>query len=330
MEHNLYYKNNELGEQTIAKDRPGIPKWMNAIRLHTASGPDGLVYEQVETPEPKTGEVLVRVHAAAITRDELTWPTDRLPAIPSYEFSGVVAALGSEVENVKVGEPVYALSAFNRDGAAADYGIVSKQFLAPKPESIDHIQSASIPLAALTAWQGLFEHGQLTKGQRVLIHGATGGVGNFAVQLARQCGAYVIGTVSTMHVAAAQKLGVDQVIDYTTTRFEAVAGPVDLVFDTVGGDRLERSPSVVRPGGRLVSVATEPSQEQATAHNIQALYFVVKPNGNQLAELTRLVDSGKLQPAIDQVFPLVHAREAFERSLAAHSAGKIVLRIADK
>jgi NADPH:quinone reductase-like Zn-dependent oxidoreductase len=303
---------------------------MNAVRLHTANGPAGLVYEQIETPAPNAGEVLVKVQAAAITRDELSWPTDRLPAIPSYEFSGVVAAVGSEVENVRVGEPVYALSAFDRDGAAADYVVVSRNFIAPKPESINYIQSATIPLAALTAWQGLFEHGHLAKGQRVLIHGATGGVGNFAVQLARQCGAYVLGTVSTRHLAAAQELGMDEIIDQTTTRFEDVAGQVDLVFDTVGGERLERSAAVVRPGGRLVSVASEPSQELAKAHHIQALYFVVKPNGAQLAQLGEVVDRGQLHPVIDQVFLLSDARAAFERSQAAHPAGKIVLSVTNQ
>ena len=309
-------------------ETPKISPKMNAMRLHTATGPAGLVYEQVETPQPKAGEVLVRVHAAAITRDELDWPVKRLPAIPSYEFSGVVAALGPNVDGIAVGEPVYALSAFDRDGAAADYIAVSKEFLAPKAKTLDHIENASVPLAALTAWQGLFEHGQLTKGQRVLIHGATGGVGHFAVQLARHYGAYVIGTVSTANLETARQLDANEMIDHTTTRFDEVVGQVDLVFDTVGGDRLERSVSVVRPGGRLVSVAAEPSQERAAARGIKASYFVVEPNGQQLVELAKLVDSGQLRPVIDEVFPLVNARQAFERSLIAHKAGKIVLRVA--
>ncbi len=305
-----------------------IPKIMNAVRLHKANGSAGLVYEQIDTPQPKAGEALVRVHAAAITRDELDWPVNRLPAIPSYEFSGVVSAIGQGVDGITVGEPVYALSAFDRDGAAADYMVISKEFLAPKPKTLDHLQSASIPLAALTAKQGLFEHGQLAKGQRVLIHGATGGVGRFAIQLARLHGAYVIGTVSSRNIEAARKLGLDKVIEYPTTRFEDVVSEVDLVFDTVGGDRLKHSPSVVRPGGRLVSVASEPSQEQATARGVTALYFVVEPNGKQLDELAELADSGNLRPAIAEVFPLANARQAYERSLSARTAGKIVLRIA--
>ncbi len=303
---------------------------MNAVRLHTANGPAGLIYEQIETPEPKAGEVLVRVHAAAITRDELDWPVNRLPAIPSYEFSGVVSALGQGVDGILVSEQVYALSPFDRNGSAADYMVISEEFLAPKPRTLDFVQSASIPLAALTAWQGLFEHGQLSKGQRVLIHGATGGVGHFAVQLASLHGANVIGTVSTRNVEAARKLGLVEVIEHPTTRFEEVVDQVDLVFDTVGGDRLNRSISVVRPGGRLVSVASEPSQEQATARGIKAIYFVVEPNGKQLVELAKLADNGDLQPTIDEIFPLAKARQAFERSMSAHTAGKIVLRIANE
>ena len=303
---------------------------MNAIRLHTANGPAGLEYEQVEMPQPKEGEVLVRVHAAAITRDELDWPTNRLPAVPSYEFSGVIAGIENNVEGMAIGDEVFALSAFNCDGAAADYIAVQKEFLAPKPKTLDHVQSASIPLAALTAWQGLFDHGQLTKNQRVLIHGATGGVGHFAAQLAHQCGAYVIGTVSTANIPAARKFGVDKIVDYTTTQFEDIVGEVDLVFDTVGGDRLERSPAIVRKGGRLISVAAEPPQESVNALGIKSLYFVVSPNREQLIEISKLVDDGALKPIVGEVFPLAEARDAFERSQLHHGVGKIVLRIVNE
>ncbi len=306
-----------------------IPTKMIAVRLHSASGPAGLIYESIATPHPQPAEVLVRVHAAAVTRDELEWPIRRLPAIPSYEFSGTVAALGQGVNDLALGEAVYALSAFDRDGAAADYVVVSREFVAPKPQTLDDVESAALPLAALTAWQGLFEHGHLAQGQRVLIHGATGGVGHLAVQLARQCGAFVIGTVSTAQIEAARQLVVDENINHTMTRFEEIANPVDLVFDTAGGDRLERSPAVVHPGGKLISVAAEPSQERAAAYGIEALYFVVEPNGQQLVELTRRVDQGQLQPMVAGVFPLSQARQAFEASLTPHPAGKIVLRIAD-
>src|SRR5215472_10364513 len=157
---------------------------MNAVRLHAPADPQQLVYEQVGTPRPGPGEALVGVHAAAITRDELTWPTDRLPAIPSYELSGVVAEVAPDVAGLAAGDAVYALSPFNRDGAACEYIAVPAQVLAPKPQTLGHVESAAIPLAALSAWQALFDHGQLAAGQRVLVHGAAGAVGSFAVQLA--------------------------------------------------------------------------------------------------------------------------------------------------
>lgn len=305
---------------------PAVPATMGAVRLHAASDPARISYDRVETPRPALGEVLVRVYAAAITRGELDWSADRLPAIPSYEFSGVVAAIAPDVDELAVGEPVFGLSGFDRNGAAAEYTVVPKKILAPKPRTRGHVESAAIPLAALTAWQALFDHGNLKAGERVLIHGATGGVGSFAVQLAHGRGAHVIGTASTGSVEKARQLGSDEVIDHTTARFEDL-NPVDLVFDTVGGDRLERSFAVLRPGGRLVSVAAEPSQERAAERGISAVYFVVEPNRHQLIELTQLVDRGKLQPTIDEVFTLADARKAFERSLDENHHGKIVLRV---
>jgi NADPH:quinone reductase-like Zn-dependent oxidoreductase len=303
---------------------------MRAVRLRTPEGAAGLVLEELDTPAPGAGEVLVRVHAAAITRNELDWPVDRLPATPSYELSGVVAALGPDVDGFQVGEAVYALTGFDRDGAAADYAVVPGAFLAPKPGTLGHVVSAAIPLAALSAWQGLFDHGRLAGGQRVLVHGAAGGVGGFAVQLAHWRGAVVIGTASTANVEAARQLGADQVIDHASARFEDLVEPVDLVFDTAGGDRLERSPAVVRPGGRLVSIASEPPAEAAAGRGIAAVYFMVEPNGKQLVELARLADRGDQRMSIDQVFPLSAARAAFEHVQGSHGAGKVVLRVAEQ
>ena len=244
--------------------RPRIDATMHAIRLHAPGGPAGLMFEQVETPSAEAREALIRIYAAAITRDELDWPVEHLPAILSYEFSGVVVAVGPEVDDLTIGDPVYALCGFDRDSAAAEYAAVPNLFLAPKPRTLGCVECAAIPLAALSAWQGLFDHGQLQKGQRVLIHGAAGGVGSYAVQLARQRGAYVIGPVSTPSVKAARDLGADQVVDHTTTRFEDAVEPVDLVFDTAGGDRPQRSPAVLRAGCRLVSVAEEPPHQRAS------------------------------------------------------------------
>jgi NADPH:quinone reductase-like Zn-dependent oxidoreductase len=308
---------------------PQVPKVMRAVRLHPPGGPAGLVVEELATPRPAAGQALVRVHAAAITRDELDWPTDRLPAIPAYEFSGVVAALAADVDDPKAGTAVYALGGFDRDGAAADFMVVPAGLLASKPQTLDHVHSATIPLAALSAWQGLFDHGRLQAGQRVLVHGAAGGVGGFAVQLARWRGAHVIGTASTGNVEAAVRLGADQVVDHTTTRVRDAVEPVDLVFDTAGGERLAESPAVLRPGGRLVSVAAEPPREAAGARGITAVYFVVEPDRDQLVELAGLVDRGALRPTVDRVFPLADARAAFRHSLGGHRRGKIVLQVAD-
>ena len=300
----------------MTDEPPSVPSNMRAIRLTD----DGLVLEEIPTPEPGAGEALVRVHAASITRDELEWSTDRLPAIPSYELSGVVVAAGPGVDERLVGDAVYALTAFDRDGVAADYAVVPTELLAPKPQQLGHVDSAALPLAALTAWQGLFDHGQLAAGERVLIHGATGGVGRFATQLARERGAHVVATVSSRNVETARALGADEVIDHTTTRFEDAVEPVDLVFDTAGGDRLERSPAVLREGGRLVSVAEETPDG--------GVYFVVEPNREQLLQISDRIDAAGLRPAIDGVFELSDARAAFERSLSRDTRGKVVLRVA--
>jgi NADPH:quinone reductase-like Zn-dependent oxidoreductase len=303
-----------------------IPRTMGAIRLR-APGIGGLALEEVETPRLRAGEALVEVHAAAITRDELDWPVDRLPAIPSHELSGVVAAVADDVHALVVGEPVYALTGFDRDGVASAYAAVPAGLLAPKPSTLDHVESAAIPLAALTAWQGLFDHGRLEEGERVLIHGAAGGVGHFATQLARRRGAHVIGTASRQSFDAARAFGAHEVFDGRDARIEEAFAPVDLVFDTVGGELLGRSPAIVRPGGRLVSVAEEPPP---TAARIDASYFVVEPNREQLIEIARLADEGALRPAIDSVYSLAEAPAAFERSLAAGKRGKVVIRVVDE
>ena len=295
---------------------------MRAIRLHASNGGTRLVDERVDIPQPGPGEALVRVHAAAITRDELDWPVDRLPAIPSYELSGVVAAVADDVDGLAVGDEVYALADFDRDGAASEYAVVASKVVAPKPQTLGHVESAAVPLAGLSAWQGLFDHGKLAAGERVLIHGAAGGVGSFAVQLAHARRAHVIGTASSGGAETARALGVDEVVDNRTARFEEALDPVDLVFDTAGGDLLQRSPAVLREGGRLVSIAEEPAGD--------GVYFVVEPNREQLVELTRLIDSGGLRPLVDSVFPLDEARAAFARCGERDKRGKVVLRVVDE
>ena len=218
---------------------------MRAAVLRAADGPEQLIVEQLAIPAPGPGETLVQVHAAALTRDELEWPVDRLPAIPSYEVSGVVEALGPGVEGVTVGDEVYGMSAFDRDGVAAEYAAIPAELLARKPRALSHVEAAAVPLAALSAWQGLFEHGGLAAGERVLIHGATGGVGQFATPLASRHGAHVSATTSAGATERARELGAEVVIDHTAGPWDAGLAPVDLVFDTVGGERLVGSPGVL-------------------------------------------------------------------------------------
>jgi NADPH:quinone reductase-like Zn-dependent oxidoreductase len=296
---------------------------MQAARLHAAIGADALTLDEVERPQPIEGEALVRVCAAGITRDELDWPTDRLPAVPSYEFSGVVASVGAGVDAVAVGEAVYGLLTPDRDGAAAEFVVAPARVLAPKPRSLGHVECAALPLAGLSAWQGLFDHGQLEADERVLVNGALGGVGHLAVQLARCRGAHVVAAVSPGNLDGARSLGAHEVFERTAD-LENALEPVDLVFDTAGGDLLARAPALLLPGGRIVSVAEQPPD------GVAAVYFVVEQNRGQLAELTRLVDVGRLRPTIDSVFPLDDVRAAFERSGARSTRGKVVLRVADE
>jgi NADPH:quinone reductase-like Zn-dependent oxidoreductase len=296
---------------------------MRAVVLRAAGGPEQLVLEQIPIPAPGPGEALVRVYAAALTRDELEWPVDRLPAIPSYELSGVVAELGPGVDRLAVGDDVYGMTAFDRDGVAADYAAIHAELLAPRPRALSHPEAAAVPLAALSAWQGLFEHGGLAAGERVLIHGATGGVGQFATPLASRHGAHVTATASARDAERARELGADVVIDRTAGAWDAGLEPFDLVFDTTGGERLRRSPGVLRDGGRLVSVAEEPPE----AGGIRSVYFVVEPNPGQLEQLSALLDEGLPPPAVDSLFTLEDAVRAFERSMAPDKRGKVVLEV---
>ena len=297
---------------------------MRAVRLHPPGGIDALSVDEIEVPQPDPGEALVRVHAAAITRDELDWPTDRLPAIVSYELSGVVEQVAGDVGDLAVGDDVFALTGFDRDGVAAEHAVVPTEFLAPKPVGLSHVESAALPLAGLTAWQGLFVHGWLHEGERALILGAAGGVGHLATQLARWRGAYVIGTASTGAAELARGFGVGQVLDPATPFGESIE-PVDLVFDTVGGEALMRSADVLRDGGRLVAVAEEPPPE--IAQRVRATYFVVEPDLQQLVELAKHATNGTLRPSIDSVFPLEDARAAFDRVMASGKRGKVVIEV---
>jgi NADPH:quinone reductase-like Zn-dependent oxidoreductase len=311
---------------------------MKAIHLHGRGGPDRLVYEDAPQPHPGSGEVLVRVHATSIIATELTWDETYQTAsgnarslpIPGHDVSGIVEEIGPGVTTLARGSEVYALTAFDRDGAEAEYTIALPNELAPKPRSLDHVQAAAVPLSALTAWQALFEHASLGAGQTILIHGAAGGVGVFAVQLARWAGAHVIATASARHHEFLHELGATRIIDYTTQRFDEIVQHVDLVFDLVGGDMLKQSWKVVKPGGVLVSVVSpRPSFEEAKAHDVRPVWFVVEPNREQLTHIGALIDAGHIRPFIADVLPLSQARQAYEQGLRGHMQGKIVLRLVD-
>ena len=311
---------------------------MKAIRIHGRGGPEHLVYEDVPQPHPDPGEVLVRVYATGVIATELKWDeTYQTPAgdpralpIPGRDLSGVVEEVGPGVTTLVKGSEVYAIIGYGRDGAEAEFTLALPDELVPKPRTLDFVQAAAVPLTALTAWQAFFEHASLVAGQTVLIHGAAGGVGVFAVQLARHAGAQVIATASARNRDFLRELGASTVIDYTTTRFEEVVHDVDLVFDLVGGDTLVRSWQVVKPGGVLVSVVSpRPSFAEAKAHGVKPVWFIVEPNREQLIQIGTLIDAGQIRPIIETILPLSQAQQAYEQGARGHTRGKIVLRIVD-
>jgi NADPH:quinone reductase-like Zn-dependent oxidoreductase len=297
-----------------------------------------LAYETAPRPEPAAGEVLVAVRAASITSGELDWDAtwtdsfdgsgrDRTPVIPSHEVSGVVAGLGTGVTGLALGDEVYGLIPFTRDGAAAEYVTVPANALAPKPARLDHNSAAAVPLAALTAWQALVGHAALTPGQHVLIHGGAGGVGSFAVQIAAARGARVTTTALPQDREFVTRLGASQVIDYSTDRFEDHLTDVDVVFDAVGGETQSRSWAVLRPGGTLVSIVQPPDPDATGAGTARGVFFVVEPDRAGLDAITELIDGGRLTPAVDRVVPLAETRAAYEALRDEHRRGKIVLRV---
>jgi NADPH:quinone reductase-like Zn-dependent oxidoreductase len=258
-------------------------------------------------PVPAAGEVLVAVHAAAITLDELTWDETwaRTPVIPSHEVSGVVAETASGVTDLKPGDEVYGLIAFDFDGAAADFVAVPVSDLAAEPSTVSHVAAAALPLAGLTALQALVDHAAVRPGESVLVHGGTGGVGALAVQLAADIGAHVTATIRSDAAELVRGFGARRVIDVRDESFDD-GGPFDVVLDTVGGETLQRSSAVLRRGGRLVTLSAPPPA------GVTATFFIVTPNRDQLAQLAALVDSGRLRVPIAETFPLAEGRQAFE------------------
>jgi NADPH:quinone reductase-like Zn-dependent oxidoreductase len=306
---------------------------VKAIRLHGNVGSQRVLLEEVPRPQIGAGEVLVRVHATAVTPGELGWyPTlhtqngdPRSQPILSHEFSGVIEEIAPGITGFAQGDAVYGLNSWFRDGAAAECCVTTPSEMAPKPQTIDHLQAAVVPISGLTAWQALFEHGKIEAGQKVLIHGGSGGVGSFAIQLAAWKGALVATTVSEPNAEFVRSLGAREVIDYRKTAFEEVVNDADLVLDLVGGDTLTRSFKAIKKGGRVVTVAT--NAEGSQDPEVKGVFFIVESKRNQLVELAKLIDAGKLLPIVSEVFPLEKAEQAFFPVKKAAARGKMVLRV---
>jgi NADPH:quinone reductase-like Zn-dependent oxidoreductase len=308
-------------------------KLMKAIRIYEYGGRETLRYEDAPIPEPKVGELLVRVKAAAVNPVDVQVREGRLkellghelPLIPGWDASGVIEAVGEGVSKFDVGDAVFARPVTARQGTYAEYAVIHEGEAAFKPQTLDHIRAAAVPLAALTAWQALFKAGKLSEGQTVLIHGAAGGVGHFAVQFAKRAGARVLATASAGNQEFVSRLGADKVIDYEAARFEEAAGDVDIVLDTVGGETQERSFGVLKEQGRLISVVGEPSQVLAAANKVWAQLLVARPDGELLAEICKMLDRGEVAPTVEVVLPLAEARRAHELIESGHTRGKVVL-----
>jgi NADPH:quinone reductase-like Zn-dependent oxidoreductase len=303
---------------------------LKAVRIHQRGDADALIVEEAPHPHLAENDGMVRVHAAGFTYTELQWPStwsdragrDRTPTIPGHEVSGTVAELGPGTTGLTVGQRVFGLTDWARDGALAEFVAVEARNLAPLPASIGHIPAAALSLAGLTAWQALFDHARLQPGQTLLVHGAAGAVGALAVQMARNAGARIIGTGRGRDRATVLEAGAELFADLETERFEDVAGQVDVVLDLIGGEILDRSAAVVGPGGTLVSVAAPPKIRPADG---RAIYFVVEPNRGQLVELARLVQCGRLTPPVGAVRPLAETRSAFQDHQRIH--GKTVIQV---
>lgn len=313
---------------------PAIPTSMQVIRFDTFGGASVLQLRTIPVPRPGPGELLVKVEAAGVNPVDYKiragkYPAvkaDKLPYTPGRDVTGTVVQRGESAQRFAQGEALIAMPGIER-GGYAEYVIVKEVEAATRPAGLPSIAAGGVPLAALTAWQGLFKHGGLQAGQRVLIQGGAGGVGHFAVQFARAKGAHVATTVSTAHVEFARQLGAEQVIDYTQQRFEDQVHDVDLVFDLIGGATQERSWAVVKRGGALVSTLNEPSQERAAARGARGLRYTAQESGSDLADIGQLIEAGKVRVTITRTFTLAEAAKAQEFLEQQHPAGKVVLTV---
>jgi NADPH:quinone reductase-like Zn-dependent oxidoreductase len=307
---------------------------MKVMRVNDKQPGPILIAATLTQPQPGEGELLIRVRAAGVTPTELLWYTTahtktggvRTGAVPGHEFSGVIAALGDGADGFNVGDEIYGINDWFADGAAAEFCLTQPQNIALKPKALTHELAAAVPISALTAWQGLLKRAKMRSGERVLIHGAAGAVGLFAVQMAHQAGAYVIGTASGRDTEFVNRLGADEVIDYKTSRFEDQVEHVDIVFDAVGGETLERSWAVLKPGGRLVTIAAD--SEAATDQRVKEAFFIVEPDQKQLGEIANRLDAGKLKAYVSAVVPLEEASFAYSGAVRdKHGYGKVVIAV---
>ena len=321
-----------VADGTAQSDKP----MMKAIVAHEYGGPEVLRYEDAPVPEPKENELLVRVIASGVNPADPLIVSGKyarefgthLPLIPGYDMAGVVEKIGAKITRLKVGDPVYAYLLWG--GGWAEHAVTNEGEAAIKPKSLTFSEAAAVPLAALTAWQALVDTAQLHAGQTVLIHGGSGGVGSFAIQIAKARGARVLATASTANQDLLKQLGADVAIDYTATKFEDAAKDVDVVLDPVGKDTLARSYGVVKKGGIVVTIVSRPDQAELDKRGIRGASLSSHPNANELAEITKLIDEKKIRPIVTQILPLAEAAKADEQAATHHTRGKIVLKVAEE
>ncbi|HEX4028097.1 MAG TPA: NADP-dependent oxidoreductase [Rhizomicrobium sp.] len=307
---------------------------MHAIRIHKFGGPEVLEDEVLPVPEPKGDEILVRIEAASVNPVDYKTregkfpkaPDDALPITLGRDLSGVVEATGSGAKDVSKDKAVFALLGYDR-GAYAQHVVLKRGEWAAKPQNISHIEAAAVPLAALTAWQGMIDHGGLKSGQRVLIHGGAGGVGHFAIQIAKAKGAWVATTCAKRDFDFVRSLGADGAIDYKTEKFEDRVSDIDLVYDLIAGDTQERSFNVLKQGGTLVSTLQEPDKAKALYKDIKTAHYMAKPDADELKQIAMLIEAGKIHPVVHATYRLADAARAEQALATEHVRGKIVLTV---
>jgi NADPH:quinone reductase-like Zn-dependent oxidoreductase len=323
--------------QTVLSAQSATPT-MKAVVIHEYGGPEVLKYEDVARPEPQDFQLLIRVIAAGVN------PVDGMirsglfgkdgsrgfPIILGGDVAGVVEKVGSKVTKFKTGDPVFAYVSLDNSGGYAQYALVKEGEAAPKPKALTYVEAAAVPIVALTAWQALIDSAKLSAGQTVLIHGGSGGVGSFAIQIAKARGAKVIATASTANQDLLKELGADVAIDYTKQKFEDAAKDVDVVLDSVGKDTLARSYGVIKKGGFIVSIVARLDQTELGKHGIHGAALSVDPNSQELAEIGKLIDQGKIKVVVSQTFPLSEAKTAQAQVATGHTRGKIVLKVAEE